>query len=369
MSSLGWLFVLACGLVALLVALGEEYKNMTFLRSPAYNSLAYTLLLALPLGSATFLRNQVWSSGVEFWGNIIKNAPGKARAYNNYGVELSLGQKKYREAIPYFKKAIAMDRKYPDPCNNLAVCYGTLDRIDEAIEVLKLGLSINPYYPEGYNNLASFLIQKREYDKAKQVLATALKLRPHYGKAYFNLARASIAQGDNESACEYLKCACTKADLDTDVGFATWGQLAMQVKKYDDAIFAYTKLMEINPAYPETTFNLANAYHLAKNYPQAVALYQDLAQKNPHDSRIAYNLGESYFMMGKPHEALTTFQALRQQKTSFPHLALRIANCLEKLGQKQQARTELQLCIDSPEINPEIKKMALSELKKITIAS
>ncbi len=368
MSSLGWLFIIASALVGLFTALIENYAP-SFLRTPGLSSITCSLLLAIPFGSATFLRNQVWSSGVEFWGNIIKNAPGKARAYNNYGVELSLGQKKYREAIPYFKKAIAMDKKYPDPCNNLAVCYGSLERIDEAIEALKQGLAINPYYPEGYNNLASFLIHKKDYETAKKVLATALKLRPYYGKAFFNLARACMAQGDNETACEYLKSACTKADLDTDIGFATWAQLAMQVKKYEDAIFAYKKVLEINPQYPEAVFNLANAYHLAKQFPQAIALYEKLAQQNPRDYKIAYNMGESYFMMGKPQEALIAFQALRQHNVSFPHLSLRIASCLEKLGHISQALAELQQCVTSTNINPEIKRLAQNELAKLRTVS
>jgi tetratricopeptide (TPR) repeat protein len=365
MSSLGWLFVIACALVCLYHAITQSSQRTLLVQYPVHGCMICAFILALPFGTATYFRNQVWSSGIEFWGNIIKNAPGKARAYNNYGVELSLGQKKYREAIPYFKKAIAMDRKYPDPCNNLAVCYGSLERVDEAIEAIKLGLNINPYYPEGYNNLASFLIHKQDYETAKKMLATALKLRPYYGKAYFNLARAHIAQGNQEQAWECLKNACTKADLDTDVGFATWAQLSMQLKKYDDAIFAYKKVLEINPSYPEGAFNLANAYHLAKKFTEALAIYQELAKKNPRDYKVAYNIGESYFMMGRPQEALATFQALRQQQVAFPHLSLRIASCLEKLGQKKQARQELEQCAQGNTTPEEIKKVALGALSKL----
>ena len=39
---------------------------------------------------------------------MLGTAPGKARIYNNYGVELSQNLKKYKEAIPYFQKAIAL---------------------------------------------------------------------------------------------------------------------------------------------------------------------------------------------------------------------------------------------------------------------
>ena len=49
-----------------------------------------------------------WRTAEEFWLNILQNAPGKARAYNNYGVSLCAKQKN-EQAIPYFKKAMEMD--------------------------------------------------------------------------------------------------------------------------------------------------------------------------------------------------------------------------------------------------------------------
>src|SRR5690606_29967116 len=121
------------------------------------------LLIVLPLGCMTLKRNNIWRSGLEFWPNMIDNAPQKARADNNYGVELSLKLGKYVESIPYFQKAIDMDPLYPDPYNNIAVVYAHIGQVDRAIESLKQVLRINPYHAEGYNNIASFFLQKKDY--------------------------------------------------------------------------------------------------------------------------------------------------------------------------------------------------------------
>ena len=58
-----------------------------------------------------------------------------------------------------------MDAHYPDPWNNIAVCYNALGKINVAIEQLYQTIKINPTYPEFYNNLASFLLAKNSIQK------------------------------------------------------------------------------------------------------------------------------------------------------------------------------------------------------------
>jgi Tfp pilus assembly protein PilF len=198
----------------LLVTL-RTFKDEKLVRSG--NILHYAILfaLSLPIGWATYERNKVWSSGEEFWLNVIKNAPGKARAYNNYAVALSeKGQ--YKESIPLYQKAIDMDGAYPDPLNNIAVAYSFIGDLDRAIEALKRSIMIQPLYPEAYNNLASFLITKKEYDQAVKFLDYAILIRPYYGKAFFNKGKIHLLKNEPEQAFECFKNACTKADLEIE---------------------------------------------------------------------------------------------------------------------------------------------------------
>ena len=201
--------------------------------------------------------------GSRVLGQYVKKCSGKARIHNNYGVELSQKLQKYQESIPYFQHAISMDKYYPDPHNNLAVVYAYLGRLDDAIEEMKEGLRINPNYAEGYNNIAAFYLQKKSYEPAEKCLIIALKIRPSYGKAFFNWARVYAEQGKNDLALAELKNACTKADLDNSFGFSVYGKFALDNKYFDDAIFAFGKLIEIEPQNVEGYFNLGNAYHLS----------------------------------------------------------------------------------------------------------
>lgn len=358
MASMGWIFLIASGLVYLFIKLADSYKKTVPIFMTAWAPLAACTLLAVPLGITTVQRNTVWRSGLEFWENIIANAPGKARAYNNYGVELSQKLQKFGTAIPYFQKAIAMDSKYPDPCNNLAVAYSHLGKTDEAIAALKQGLNINPYYPEGYNNLASFFLLKKDHVQAEKALQIALKLRPYYGKAFFNMGRVYLERGEQEKAWQFFKDACTKADLDTDIGFATFGKMSLALKKYDDAIIGYKKALEINPQYPDAMFNLANAFFLKEQYQQAISVYETLVAHNPQETRAWYNLGEAYLKISQPSKALEAFKRVEPIKDQMPMLPIRMAACYEKMGKAIQAKQELASVVVNTKAPENIRQIA-----------
>jgi len=350
-ASFGWIFLIASALIFVFQYVAREIRNKKTTSAKteelidhkiSYVNIAFAMLLAIGFGFLTMQRNTVWRSGIEFWGNIIKNAPGKARAYNNYGVELSQNEHDFRGSIPYFKKAINMDANYPDPWNNLSVAYANIGEIDEAINALKQSIRIYPYYPENYNNMASFYIQKKDFEEAEKLLKTALRLRPHYGKAYFNRGRIHYAQKEKVKAWECFKKCCTECDFDNvPHGFAIYGKVSLELKKYDDAIFAYRKALSFDPNYPDAMFNLANAFYMAKKYDNAISIYNQIVRNNSSDLRSWYNLGESLVSKEKYDQALRCYKKAEQLKHQFPLLNIRLANCLHKLGKIQEAKNVL----------------------------
>lgn len=351
-ASCGIFFILATCLLQIAAWIFEHIKVAYLLRmNQTYGKIVFSFVCAVSLGFCTMHRNTIWRSGIDFWGNMIKNAPNKARAYNNYGVELSQAQRKFEESIPYFKKAISMDKNYPDPWNNLAVAYANLHKVDLAIEALKEGIKINPYYPEGYNNIASFYLQKKDLERAEKALHTAIKLRPHYGKAHFNLGRVYLERGEIEKAWHCFKTCCTKADFDVDHGFATYAQASFNLKKYDEAIAAYEKTLQLNPRYPGAAFNLGNIYFLTQHHEKALAMYKKALELDPKSIQALFNMGETYFTMGNCQEALSWFIKLESAKKQLPQVYIRQAQCYEKLGKATQAKRLLVELINA-EVKP-----------------
>lgn len=322
-SSYGWLLLLTMSMIYSFEWITAQIKDLNLPESVKSPYLA-TALCALCLGWGTYERNKVWRSPQEFWFNIIQNAPLKARAYNNYAVSLA-EKKQFKEAIPYLRKAIKMDNHYPDPWNNIAVCYNALRKNDLAINQLYEAIKINPTYPEFYNNLASFLLAKKEYNKVCEMAQKAIRLRSHYGKAYFNWGRALYELGNKEEAFKRIKHSCLVADYDTLEAFEIYGNLSLELQKFDDAILAYSNACSINPASNDLKFNLANAYYCNKNHVQAKQVYLSLVENNPQEYRSWYNLAETYMDLGDKNQAIKCFKKASPLQKNFPHIRQRIA--------------------------------------------
>lgn len=366
-GSIGIAFMLALGVVKLYRFLVAHAKSYQILKYKKEVDCIILLLFALPLGLLTYQRNKVWSSGENFWANIIENAPGKARAYNNYAVALS-EKGLYKESIPYYKKAIEMDGTYPDPLNNLAVAFSFVGDLDKAIEALRRSIMIQPMYPEAYNNLASFLITKKEYDQAEKALHYALQLRPYYGKAYFNLGKVHLFRDEQEKAFECFKNACTKADLDNETGFQLYAHMAMKLKKYSDAAFAYNKMVELQPT-KENIFNCAHALHLNDNFEQAIVVYKKLLNAYPQERNAWYNLGESYLKVNNPQQALDAFQQAKALGHTLPNLPLRMAYCHKLLNNISQTKEILYEVLKQPSMPDQYKIVAQNELAQLALVS
>jgi protein O-mannosyl-transferase len=322
-SSYGWLFLLAIGLIYFFEWFAkkvEEFNLPTVAQSP-YLAIAFCTLF---LGWSTYERNKVWRSPQEFWYNIVQNAPLKARAYNNYAVSLA-EDKHWEKAIPYLRKAIKMDAHYPDPWNNIAVCYNALNKVDIAIDQLHQAIKINPSYPEFYNNLASFLLLKKDYPQVCHMAKQAIHLRSYYGKAHFNWGRALYEMGKKEEGWEKIKYACRTGDYDTLEGFDVYGKMSLELSKFEDAIFGFQNVTALNPRDKDARFNLGNALFCNKQYKEAKLVYARMVQDDPTEYRCWFNLGETYAELNQRKDALRCFDKSTPLGKQIPQIGARIA--------------------------------------------
>lgn len=330
LASVGIFLLCALGVAFAIRYLSEKIKAPSLLVA-----LVVVPVILIPTGYGLYQRNLVWSSAELFWENILQNAPGKARAYNNYGVSLCEAGKN-EQAIPLFLKAISLDAVYSDPYNNVAVAYGALLRYDDGIEALKKSIAIHPLQPEAYNNMASFYIEKKEYEKAQELLKKALRLRPHYGKAHFNLGRVLQALDQKEDAWRHFKACCMQADFDTEFGFAAYAQSSMQLKKYDDALFAYKKLIELSPANTSSVLEYANCCMLAERPQQALPYYQMLLRNSPDNVTYQFLYAEALSKIGDHHQALPMYDKVLIAQPGFVVAYIKKARTLVQLNRKRE---------------------------------
>lgn len=331
LASLGIFFLFASGMVYLL----KKYRLMKW-------QFLFVVILTFILGLATWQRATVWRSDIDFWADILKKAPFKARAHNNYAIAL-LKQHKYQEAIYYLKQALQLQQgNYWDPYTNLSIAYANLGNIDEAIKSIKHALRINPRHPESFNSLGLLFQQQAKLDDAIKAFQVATVLRPHYGKAYFNLGQTYLMQESLEKAWQAFKDCCIDGDYDTVTdGFERYAAVSMHLEKFDDAIIGYQKILTLDPSFPDARMNLANAHYFKGDYQQALDIYLQANTENPQDFRPLSNVAQVYLKLNMPETALEYFQKAREFPDAPLELELKIARCFDHMGQKDMARALL----------------------------
>jgi tetratricopeptide (TPR) repeat protein len=318
-------------------------------------------ILFLCCGLSTYKRNLVWQTELDFWGDVIKKAPHKARGYNNYGIALAK-KKRYQESINYFLRAIELDAHYADPYTNLAVAYGSLNMTDQEIAALRKAIAINPYSPEIYNNLGQALIKKCDLKNAEKALTVALKINPHYGKALYSLGNLYLLQNKLPEAWHYFKACCTQADFDTEAGYIAYGSSSLALDKLDEALFAYTKAVAINPDSYQAQYGLAGVYFKKQEYTNAEKIYTQLIRTHGHEDCLRFALAETYLFQGKAMQALEQYSIVKERTTAYPSVGIRIATCYELLGKRDKAYKELQTVLLQKEIPEDLKARAQKAL-------
>ena len=110
-------------------------------------SLAYHLTLK---GGADNLHR-----AAELYKASLADAPRSAEAYNGLG-DIAIQMKRYKDALPYLRRAVALDPKSDEAYNNLGVAYEGLDKLDLAVLSYRKALAIDPNNPKAKANLARY---------------------------------------------------------------------------------------------------------------------------------------------------------------------------------------------------------------------
>lgn len=147
-------------------------------------------------------------------------------------------EKKYKEALEEYKKALEMNEEKPVPHYKMGLAYYFLKDYDRAVLHYKRALKLDPDYVKAMNNLA-LIYEKQDNDaEALMLYKKAVELKPKYLKARYNL-----------------------------------GALLITMKKLDEAEEQARKIIKISPNYYKAFFLLGLIHEHRKEYRKAEELY------------------------------------------------------------------------------------------------
>lgn len=269
-----------------------------------------------------------------------------APVWNSLG-EVYNSQGRFAKAVEALERSIELDPQQPLPWTNLGNAYGALDQLDDAIEAYHQAIELDPDNAWPYNNLG-FVYQKlgrperavevyqqaierhddgpdkavswdnlgnayRALDNPEAAISAyrwASTLAPDYPWPYHNQGLVYSEQGKYEQAVALFQQAIErhKNDLHQAASWSRLGDVYQALKRLQEAIVAYERVIELNPADALPWYNLGNIYRAQKRYGNVIDAYRRAIELDPTNARPYFNLGLTYEEQGEYEAALRCFK-------------------------------------------------------------
>ena len=222
---------------------------------------------------------------------LIKKFPNFQALYNLLGLCLQ-SQKKFQEAIKYYKIAIQNNPNFFVAINNLGLTYYNMYDLKNAQHYYERAIEINPKFTHPISNLGNVKKELNNYEEAIKCYKLALSIDNKLYIVIHNLGMAYQALGKFEESKKYFESVLkinskfTRADrslsmsLKYDINNPHLKIMKNKIK--DQSLNDFQKI--------ELHFGLGKAYEDIKNYKKSFENYK-LGNKIKRDS-IKYQLND-----------------------------------------------------------------------------
>jgi len=222
---------------------------------------------------------------------LIKKFPNYQAVYNLLGLCLQ-SQKKFSEAMKYYKIAIQNNPNFFVAINNLGLTYHAMGDLKNAQSYYERAIEINPKFTHPISNLGNIKKELNNYEEAIKCYKLALSIDNKLYIVLHNLGMAYQALGKFEESKKYFESVLkinpkfTRADrslsmsLKYDINNPHLKIMENKIK--DQSLNNFQKI--------ELYFGLGKAYEDIKNYKKSFENYK-LGNKIKRDA-IKYQIND-----------------------------------------------------------------------------
>jgi tetratricopeptide (TPR) repeat protein len=149
----------------------------------------------------TWTRSGDWKNNYTLALATLETSPNSPRFNNMMGLELR-AQKKNKEALAFFEKAVKSNPNHVSALVNLGMEYSNSNRSAEALALLEKAIAIDPNTAMAYVNLMAVHRNLGNFDKNLEVAEAALARFPEFAPVLWNAGNAYHLKGNMAKANE-----------------------------------------------------------------------------------------------------------------------------------------------------------------------
>jgi arylsulfatase A-like enzyme/tetratricopeptide (TPR) repeat protein len=206
-------------------------------------------------------------------------------------------QQRYREAIEYFKKALALKPDYDLAVVNIAAAYRRLGDDEAALAGFEHYLTIDPKDAYVRYQMGEIWLDRGDLARAEKLFREALDMDSHVAAAKNALGTIAFQRGDIAGGKQLVKEALA---LRSDVRLAHYN-LALLAESEGDTATAereYLEELEIHPEAFKAAFNLSRLYAKIGEKSLEIDALKQALDGNPQFADGCFFLAKAYVATG-----------------------------------------------------------------------
>jgi tetratricopeptide (TPR) repeat protein len=262
-----------------------------------------------------------YSEAIESYRQALKLTPGSAEAH--YGIGLGLrAMRKPAEAADEFKAAITANPQYGDAHYELGTLLFADEQFEDAAAHLERAAQLLLGKADPYLALGKLYRQQGKDTQAEQALKAALLRNPDLSPALYELAMLYKQRGDKNQSDAYIGKVRALHQHEAATGEAnaenSRGMSLMNEGKLNEALGAFRRALEIDPAYVVSAYNMGVVLAHQGNQDAALAAFRTAIAIRPTYAPAHLGLGLLLRMQNDPKAEveLQTAATLKALNTS-----------------------------------------------------
>ena len=172
------------------------------------------------------------------------------------------------------------------------------------------------------------------------------------GNALASRQRKAAAAQNRDESLRHARLA-TMALPKVGTSFNNLGAALDDKGRFDDAITALNKALQLKPDFPEALYNLGNVLAHKPQFDEAIAAYHKALQLKPDFPQALSNLGSALFRKGQFDEAIAAYHKALRLKPHDPQALTNLGSALYRQVRFEEGsgaiNKALQLKPDNPE--------------------
>jgi len=239
------------------------------------------------------------------WSEVSKSHPANPEPYAHLAL-LKARQEEYKDAIPLYRKALALDANRPAVRLNLGLALFKAGQLKDAIREFRILRKQAPENSPEAQRLDVLLGLSHyglaEYPCAVPYLKAAASRDRQNSPLLLSLAHSCLWSKQYQCVVEtyhqILSLNAESADADMLAGEAL-----DELRDSDGAIKMFRAAVAADPKEPDVHFGLGYLLWTQKQYPEAVTQFQAELENDPNHAQALVYLGDSYLQLANSAEA------------------------------------------------------------------